>query len=370
MEPRRIPQLDGVRGIAILQVLIWHYQPRVEPGSTLAYFMRLFYLTWSGVDLFFVLSGFLIGGILIDNRESKHYFASFYIRRSCRILPIYLLILLIGYLSATFGDHPLGDERSVKIISWLWYLSFTQNIWMSLREWGEAWSLWFGQTWSLAVEEQFYLLLPLTIWLVSKRMLPLCLIALISAAPFLRYLCFLLFPEGQAAIITHVLLPCRMDALAIGVLIAIGVRDQSILSWLSRNLRFLYLLLIMLGALAGTFVLRSWGLGSLFMQTTGLSVLAFLYGCLLLIALIESRGPIKWLTSLTLCRQLGIWAYCIYLVHDRFPRVFFQAYGVSWQVFAMSVAAMLVVAHLSWRYFERPMIGLGHRWKYAATDRA
>ena len=101
---KRIPELDGLRGIAIALILILHYfvvNIKADLGSTLAYFLACFRLTWSGVDLFFVLSGFLIGGILLDNRESTNYFRVFYVRRTCRIFPLYYVNLLLFFLLLT-----------------------------------------------------------------------------------------------------------------------------------------------------------------------------------------------------------------------------------------------------------------------------
>ena len=91
----RMPELDGLRGAAILLVLIWHFwaglaQPAT--GSIAALLAWPFHFAWSGVDLFFVLSGFLIGGILIDQRSATNYFRIFYFRRACRILPLYYTI--------------------------------------------------------------------------------------------------------------------------------------------------------------------------------------------------------------------------------------------------------------------------------------
>src|SRR2546425_646800 len=94
----RIPELDGLRGVAIGSVLIWHYfvLPTVAaPGTPLSYARVFGGLTWSGVDLFFVLSGFLIGGILLDARQATNYFQVFYTRRFFRIVPIYAAILLL-----------------------------------------------------------------------------------------------------------------------------------------------------------------------------------------------------------------------------------------------------------------------------------
>ena len=94
MTGKRLPELDGVRGLAILLILLWHYvqnQLVVEVGSPLAYLKQALGFSWSGVDLFFVLSGFLIAGILLDNRGKSNYFRVFFIRRVCRIFPLYYL---------------------------------------------------------------------------------------------------------------------------------------------------------------------------------------------------------------------------------------------------------------------------------------
>src|SRR4051794_33765891 len=104
----RVLELDGIRGTAILLVLYWHLVVcTVNPtqGSALYYLMALSRLTWSGVDLFFVLSGFLIGGILLDGRESSNYFKVFYVRRFYRILPLYFVVLCVYWiLSALFSQ--------------------------------------------------------------------------------------------------------------------------------------------------------------------------------------------------------------------------------------------------------------------------
>jgi len=93
---KRIAQLDGVRGVAILMVLIWHYcycQIVTVPHSIGGKAAQLIILTWSGVDLFFVLSGFLIAGILVDHRNASNFFRVFYLRRVCRIFPLYYVLV-------------------------------------------------------------------------------------------------------------------------------------------------------------------------------------------------------------------------------------------------------------------------------------
>ena len=142
----RIKELDGIRGLAILMVLVVHYF--YQPGSALAVegslLARLHYFThwfWSGVDLFFVLSGFLIGGIIIDNRESKNFLQVFYVRRALRILPAYSLLLIAYFMLrshlARFGELFSG---TAPIFPDLAYFTFTQNIFIGL-----AWAMQIGR---------------------------------------------------------------------------------------------------------------------------------------------------------------------------------------------------------------------------------
>src|SRR5262249_49705078 len=154
-----------VRGLAILLVLSWHYfapllQARESPVAA------AFALAWTGVDCFFVLSGYLLGGILLDRRESANFYSAFYGRRVFRIVPMYAVLL--ATFAATHADSLLP------------YVTFTQNfVSAATNSWGPQ---WMAVTWSLAVEEQFYLVLPLLIQLVPPRRLPRVLLALIFAA--------------------------------------------------------------------------------------------------------------------------------------------------------------------------------------------
>src|ERR1700746_660274 len=163
----RIPALDGLRGTAILLVLLRHAifgvtsVQGIEAHSRFASFViACGQLSWSGVDLFFVLSGFLIGGILLDVRASPNYFKTFYIRRIFRIVPLYYpwLFCLIGLLF--FSGSAFQKQSAHLGIDWrTWgHFLFLQNLWTNhystLADW------WLGVTWSLAIEEQFYLAAP------------------------------------------------------------------------------------------------------------------------------------------------------------------------------------------------------------------
>ena len=159
------------------------------------YFLRIFGIGWVGVDLFFVLSGFLIGGILLDAKSSDKYFKTFYLRRIHRIFPLYYAWLALYILILVCGLY-LGASRlessSVDLVRVPRYLLYIQN-------WSASGSLfeyfWLGPTWSLAVEEQFYLVAPVLIRFLSVRSLTTVLVGTVLVAPLLRLLTFLFPPR-------------------------------------------------------------------------------------------------------------------------------------------------------------------------------
>jgi peptidoglycan/LPS O-acetylase OafA/YrhL len=186
---RHQPELDGIRGIAILAVLLSHsilslgafqiHHPHTTAGGALVYVLVP---GWGGVDLFFALSGFLITGILLRARTRVTYFRSFYARRVLRIFPIYYLTLIVtllaGILWPAFGAH-LPATVSERFSFFLY-----------LQNWPIFWQSWAGLTsiwavfWSLAVEEQFYLIWPTLIRFVSVRfMLGLCIVGFLLGTP-------------------------------------------------------------------------------------------------------------------------------------------------------------------------------------------
>src|SRR5579863_2282559 len=167
----RVPSLDGIRGFAILLVMLWHglFVPLSNlPNHPVAErLIGLGRLSWSGVDLFFVLSGFLIGGILLDASASTSYFSTFYIRRAHRILPLYAAVVSCVLIAPRlFGgwNHWASNQISVG-----YYATFLQNFWMAKNNLFGSNVL--GVTWSLAVEEQFYLSLPIAIRYLSRSQL-------------------------------------------------------------------------------------------------------------------------------------------------------------------------------------------------------
>ena len=384
---RRIPELDGLRGLAILLVVFYHYvfsSLKPEDDSLPAKFIHaVFPLSWSGVDLFFVLSGFLIGGILMDYRNREHYYKTFYIRRICRIFPLYFLWLALFFVfPILFSAHAYSDWRFKVFLLQIphfpkWgYALFLQNFYTAKT--GLPGSSWLGATWSLAVEEQFYLLLPLVICLISPRKFPVVLIFLILLVPAFRLFLYLYHP----AIFMHGLLPCRADTLLLGVLCAYLVRQEKSRYWLEKNLERLYLALTVLLLGMGGLTIFSNGtsypalfsrFSSLEMISFGYSLIALFYSCLLLVVVIGQDGTIASIMRFSLLRYFGTIAYGVFLMH---LAVNDSAHGLIFGkdstmenlsdavVTSVAFLTTLFLATISWRFLEKPIIAWGHSFLY------
>ena len=261
-----IPELDGVRGIAILLVLLFHLELAYPPAIPRIFFAPLL-IGWSGVDLFFVLSGFLITGILIDTRECRNYFSSFYMRRVLRIMPLYLLAVFAYFVVALPLAHHWGQWPNRDSSQQMWF-------WLHLSNWPPAFGTvvpFIGHFWSLSVEEQFYRVWPFVVFMVAPRRLAGVCIAVIVAALALRVACL-------HRDFVYYLTPFRMDALGVGCLTATLVRNKSWaaavgarLPWIASAASLVVLSAILLGRSPRPF--NSW------MSTMGYTCFALLYGC-------------------------------------------------------------------------------------------
>jgi peptidoglycan/LPS O-acetylase OafA/YrhL len=339
---KRIPELDGLRGVAIILVLIWHFvvaSISFEPGSLLSYASVFGRLSWSGVDLFFVLSGFLIGSILLEQRDAPRYFTTFYLRRGLRILPLYAVVLFgFGMLYREYPDSPLFANPLP-----LWsYATFTQNFAVLGRE--DLGPGWMGATWSLAVEEQFYLTLPIIIRLVRPTRLPYIFAFAVIGAPLLRSLLFFTYPHS--AIATYVLMPCRADTLLMGVGLAYLVRSGR-----RFPMKYAYLTLAVSGAFLAVMAGKNIGWGSWQMTTLGYSLIGCFYSAGLI--LIINLRP--FLFRMRLLTWMGTIAYGTYLIHP----VMLGAFDKP-----LALLLTLTLAAASWIYFEKRLIQRGHKISY------
>ena len=352
----RNKSLDGIRGIAILMVLVWHYFNILiipQAHTFLGYLHLSTKLFWSGVDLFFVLSGYLIGGILLRSRHgsSHQYYKRFYLRRFFRIIPIYTLLLLLVYFYSCFK---LGFNSTNETLSeWLPYLFFIQNYTHESIQYAGL----LGATWSLAVEEQFYLFLPFILRLNKKLFLSIIII-LILISPVIRY-----FTQNYSWFIT------RGDSLLLGVLIAYAVQFKKVTLWIKLNQHtILFFMMILLGSLAYFSIHKPYPghfLNHLF--------LSLFYGGLIALA---AHGNLVYLKTF-LENKLLIWfghrSYSIYLMHWLILAILAETVlGHSdWKFLLMEehgsrlvFAALLIslcVCDFLYRFVEKPMIAIGHQ---------
>lgn len=376
-----VPELDGIRGVAIGLVVLFHYFHEaavLAPGSIASHLLLPLRIGWTGVDLFFVLSGFLIGGILLDVRESSNYFKTFYIRRFFRIIPLYAAVVLLSFLLAVFLEHGHLPQLAWLLdgqISWWPYLFFLQNFWMAKTN--TFGTLCLGGTWSLAVEEQFYLTLPLIIWLIEPRKLQKLLIAAVVAAPVIRTLLYFRWPDKF--MLDFVMMPCRADALLLGVLAAMAMRTPADRSWIKAHRRLLLAAMLVLLAGCAELAHASPRPESLAMRTFGYSWMALLYGTVLLYSLTQESSLISRFLRIGFLRSLGRVAYGVYLLHG-FVLLFLttalsrnhpvHAYWPaldSWFQFGVTVFALVLtfgVCQVSWKLFEKPLVDIGHRYRY------
>lgn len=321
------------------------------------------------MDLFFVLSGFLIGGILLDSRESNRYYKTFYIRRAYRILPVYLVVITIYWL-VSWISVSVAAGNSIPFFA---YAAFVQNFWMaSMGGFGAA---ALAVTWSLAIEEQFYLVAPLVVRRLNVRKLTIVLALIVVIAPLSRAI--FLSPHVNC-LGAYVLMPCRADALCLGMLCAIAKRNQKIWDFVVRRRRYIfYSFLVFLGGAASLAVAKL-PFCSGIMITVGFSILGFLYATLLLLSMIGPTWLIRLLERSTL-RGLGKISYAVYLFHLPFIiecRTFlaFQLhhFGFAGDLRAealvpgavLGIVLAIAAAMISYAVFEGPILRLGHRYEY------
>jgi peptidoglycan/LPS O-acetylase OafA/YrhL len=341
-----MPALDGLRGIAILLVLAHGFdviQTRGGPGHNLDLVLDV---GWIGVQLFFVLSGFLITGILLDTRSSPHYFRTFWVRRALRIFPLYYAVLLVALVCG---------ERSIC----LW--TYTSNFAAPL---GHAQRV-FPHFWSLAVEEQFYFVWPLVVWLVARRGVIALGIVLSGFAIASRI--YVRHRWGQEA--AYMFTPCRIDALAIGAGTAALIRTDRLRRFVAnRNAAGL-------GIIGGTIVLGGAVIGQLArtglaMQADGYTIIAIGFA-VLLIAALPPRGVPARLLSWSPLRRIGTYSYGMYVFHaplhilvglpllERLHWKQDSAFGLAYMIGATLLT--VAIAALSYHVYEARFLALKKR---------
>jgi len=368
---QRLTALDGLRGFAVISVFFYHYARAAErhSGSLLAgVTSQIFGFGWSGVDLFFVLSGFLITGILYDTVGDAGYYKKFYARRALRIFPIYYLLVLIFLLIAPI----LNIHWQPQHLAFLVYLGYPAAlIWPTLVQVSPLVAI--THLWSLSVEEQFYLIWP---WAIARlrepRVILRCCLAIVCASLGIR--AAIVFSGSVSASWAYAFLLCRMDSLGIGAALAILVRGPWRLAaerWSTRLCTLAALLVVAICLWRGTVAHDDSIIASV-----GLTVVAVMYGGLLLWSLKEGSFFSRFFST-SILRAFGRYSYGLYLYH--FPLTvllgplkgnFIQAahsyvLGATAHVF-FNLAVNFLIAAISFHLFEQPIMRLKDRFKYSA----
>jgi peptidoglycan/LPS O-acetylase OafA/YrhL len=361
------PALDGVRGIAILTVFLYDCL-KLPAGGPITFALRKASAAgWVGVDLFFVLSGFLITGILLDSRGRPGYLSSFFARRSLRIFPLYFLALWITFILLQQLAEVVPAARSaagnVELLArhQVWFWTYLQNWWMAFEgHWPDV--NYLNHFWSLAVEEQFYLVWPLVVgWLSLRGLTRLCCVC-VAGALALRIGLWL---AGSPSVVLYVTTITRMDSLCLGALFAIALRSPG---WYSRISRAAWpamaTLAIAIVAIDAVWpLLKTQTAGA---QTVGHTLLGLLFGLFVFAAaVLKPDHPAARLLSQRWLTLPGQFSYAMYVMHRPVHKLLLR---LDWSmlpevlrpyaIFGATLAGSLALAALSWKFFEKPFLSL------------
>jgi peptidoglycan/LPS O-acetylase OafA/YrhL len=347
--PSYIPCLDGIRAMAAVMVMVFHF---VGHHGEPARLVQASVIGQTGVDLFFVLSGFLITRILLLSRESPHFFSAFYARRALRIFPLYY-----AFLAVYFFVLPMLYKESIPPYStqvWSWF--YLQNIpatFVSLKSSGPS------HFWSLAVEEHFYFVWPLMVFLLSRRQFKCLLIATLLVPPLLR----LAFISHGVGVFYFTL--TRMDSIGYGAVLAVLFTEEAFRKrGVILLLRFLLvgLPLVLLPAFA-----RLSGSQNIWLEVIKLSLIPAFYFSLIGFCIMDPAS--KWLSrifSTPLLRWLGRISYGLYVFHPTCADLVQRWLKPSSALvnLAACFGLTILIAYLSFRYFESPLTKLKERFGY------
>lgn len=362
---RRLPALDGIRGFAIIWVVLYNTTDLLPPmrrgaGHLLAF---LVHSGWIGVELFFALSGFLITAGLLDTQSATNYFRGFYARRALRILPLYytvLILLLIVAPAFHLGGALLHANAKEQLSLW----SFTVN-------WTHAAPYGFTHFWSLAVEEQFYFFWPLIVYRTSVQRLFWVCVCFVPIALAARGTMIL---SGASSFAVYTATTSRLDALALGGAGACLLRIPAARLWLASRLTTANLAALALFAV-GIPLARDYDADAVRSQIFGYSLLAI---CCATLATTAAECDEQ--ANRTLCARILRWAplrscgkysYAVYIFHQLIHKLLGEPWMVSKfgthpsanAVFAYGLTIGLVsfcAAYLSYRLLEKPFLSLKH----------
>jgi peptidoglycan/LPS O-acetylase OafA/YrhL len=359
----RILGLDGLRGMMTLFVVVSHYFGEVRHG------VPAFDVAWIAVKMFFALSGFLVGRLILERMECKNFFAVFYVRRFCRTLPVYFVCVVLVYFCMHVFGAPSWMEIGVEFPLWS-YLTFTQNFFMISAD--SVGPHWLSPTWTLSVEEQFYVFAPLLFVMTPRRLL---LPVLGSAAALALLVRIAAFQGGLFTPMTALCtLPGNADSLFAGMFAAVLFKTESV-DWRRHQL---WLRLTPLVTLLTTFAIQVLaGRTGAWLNSVGFFLVSI--GCAAFVLSIALGTPeARRFQSPILC-FFGNTSYSVYLTHET---VVGQIHGLALGTrpdiatpiqLALTVASLPISFFLGWvltKIVEEPITAYGRTWRWSRSPRS
>ncbi len=376
-----LPALDGLRGVAIIAVMLYHGFLGLtwnvpSHGGIFGWTSA----GWLGVDIFFVLSGFLITGILLDTKASSGYFSKFYARRFLRIIPVYYLVLAIVFFALPwflpFNTAGLKTIQHRQL--WLW--THMTNIGFVVYRKAWANSDWLGMShfWSLAIEEQFYFVWPLFV-LFTRRWLKLACLGLITVSLAFRLVLWQADPRSAAMYFPT---PCRLDGLAIGAFTAILLRQKSLSGRVANLARIgaavaLGFLVVLVAVRGGLFQTDKPALAFAIPAVSLLTAsgIAFIAGP-------RPSGALAALLNNRFLRFSGKYSYGLYLFHGMLRTAMDVFAPSAWLIrwtgsdlagnllfVGLFVGLSYALALISWHAWEKHWLKLKSRFEYERPPR-
>jgi peptidoglycan/LPS O-acetylase OafA/YrhL len=346
---QKIPQLDGVRGIAIILVMLVNTSDKYP----VLHLQHVVGNGWMGVDLFFALSGFLITGILLDSKREPSYFKNFYARRALRILPLYYSVLIFMFVLVPLLRPAQGQLILERSSPWWAYPLFLQNFLIAVPTQAVG---PLGVSWSLAIEEQFYLLWPLVVRFCSTALLRRIAVTMILlSVPLTFYL-----STHHVLIYSNIF--CRQVGLMAGALLALLVRSETFEP--SKYAKAAWILFAV--TLVVAFVSEPRGARWLAFTMVALAAASFVF-----LALYSSQRWLEFLLRNRFLRYTGTISYGLYLLH-KIPTDLLQAMHLDRRpvlILPEMLVASYVLAILSWNLLEKPFLRLKHFFPSGAIQR-
>ena len=363
------PALDGLRAIAVGLVFLVHFLPAWFP------------LGWVGVQIFFVLSGFLITGILFDTHSDRHRFRNFYARRSLRIFPLYYGVLgALGIVVLiTRGAFPPNGWMWAVYVENFWWLTVPATASDAVIAGATHHIAAIGHLWSLAIEEQFYLLWPLVVFWIKdrRRLMQVCLAGIILRLLLAAYWQFTLSPHVLATGVIYRMLPTQCDAFLLGGWLALWLRGKPS-ARVRGNAGRLALIAIVAYAICIVLVrfhagaVAAYDYRSIFQALVGIPLVNGV-SLLLILAVIQQRSWVAAICNLPVARSLGRVSYGLYVYHlpvfvltvgrvDRLCKRLHISYGTAWLEFFVASVTTIAISYLSFYLFEARFLLLKNRF--------